>query len=122
MIEDQHELPVTGTKCRLPDTMSGTDEIFISGAELSKFFSGKGAVTLTKCEYAKKFLLNSKTIDRNRKLNEYLPMAGNGLVTSEGSFHHWQRRLLNKAFLPEQLVKYYPKFVSYANLLAEVKL
>ena len=30
--EDRHELWVTGTKCRLPDTMSGTGEIFISGA------------------------------------------------------------------------------------------
>ena len=30
--KDRHELPVTGTKCRLPDTMSGTGEIFISGA------------------------------------------------------------------------------------------
>ena len=30
--EDRHKLRVTGTKCRLPDTMSGTGEIFISGA------------------------------------------------------------------------------------------
>ena len=30
--EDRHELQVTDTKCRLPDTMSGTGEIFISGA------------------------------------------------------------------------------------------
>ena len=29
--EDRHELRLTGTKC-LPDTMSGTGEIFISGA------------------------------------------------------------------------------------------
>ena len=32
--EDRHELGVTGAKCRLPDAMSGTGEIFISGAEL----------------------------------------------------------------------------------------
>ena len=31
--EDRHELRVTGTKCGLPDTMSDTGEIFISGAE-----------------------------------------------------------------------------------------
>ena len=31
--EDRHELQVTGMKCRLPDTMSGTGEIHISGAE-----------------------------------------------------------------------------------------
>ena len=30
--EDRHEFRVTGTKCRLPDTMSGTGQIFISGA------------------------------------------------------------------------------------------
>ena len=30
--EDYQELQVTGTKCRLPDMMSGTDEILISGA------------------------------------------------------------------------------------------
>ena len=30
---DRHELRVTGTKCRLPDTMSGTSKIFISGAD-----------------------------------------------------------------------------------------
>ena len=30
--EDRHELRVTGTKCRLLDTMSGTGGIFISGA------------------------------------------------------------------------------------------
>ena len=29
--EDRHELRVTGRKCRLPDSMSGTGEIFISG-------------------------------------------------------------------------------------------
>ena len=33
--EDRHELRVTGTKCRLPDIVSGTGEIFISGAECS---------------------------------------------------------------------------------------
>ena len=31
--EDLHKLRVTGTKCRLPDTISGTGEIFLSGAE-----------------------------------------------------------------------------------------
>ena len=30
--EDRHELRVTGTKCRLPDTMSDTGKISISGA------------------------------------------------------------------------------------------
>ena len=30
--EDRHELRMTGTKCRLSDTMSGTGEICISGA------------------------------------------------------------------------------------------
>ena len=30
--EDQQELRVTGKKCRQPDTMSGTGQIFISGA------------------------------------------------------------------------------------------
>ena len=30
--EDRHELRVTGTKCRLPDMMSDTVKIFISGA------------------------------------------------------------------------------------------
>ena len=31
--EDQHELRVTDTKCRLPDMMSCTGEILILGAE-----------------------------------------------------------------------------------------
>ena len=31
--EDEYDLWVTGAKCRLPDMMSGTGEIFISGAE-----------------------------------------------------------------------------------------
>ena len=35
--EDQHELRATNTNCRLPDTMSSTDEIFISGAGLYGF-------------------------------------------------------------------------------------
>ena len=43
--EDRHELRVTGTRYRLPDTMSGTDEIFISGADVGKslqhFYSWK---------------------------------------------------------------------------------
>ena len=30
--EDRQESQVTTTKCRLPDTMFGTDEIFISGS------------------------------------------------------------------------------------------
>ena len=35
--EDRHKLRVTGTKCRLPDTMdtmSGTGKIFISGTDM----------------------------------------------------------------------------------------
>ena len=32
--EDRHKLRVTDTKCRMPDTMSDTGEIFISGAEI----------------------------------------------------------------------------------------
>ena len=35
--EDRHKLRVTGTKCRLPDIVSGTGEIFISGAVVSWF-------------------------------------------------------------------------------------
>ena len=34
-VEDWHDLRVTGTKCLLPDSMSSTGEIFISGAELA---------------------------------------------------------------------------------------
>ena len=34
--EDLHQLLVTGTKCSLPDTMSGAGEIFISGAVYAK--------------------------------------------------------------------------------------
>ena len=33
--DDRHESRVTGTKCRLPDTMSGTDEIFVSGTDFA---------------------------------------------------------------------------------------
>ena len=36
--EDRHELRVTGTKCRLSDTMSGTGQIFISGTERLTFY------------------------------------------------------------------------------------
>ena len=32
--EDRYGLRVTGTKCRLPDTMSGTGEISISGTDI----------------------------------------------------------------------------------------
>ena len=38
--EDQHEMRVTGTMCRQPDTMSGTSEIFISGPEQVCQFTG----------------------------------------------------------------------------------
>ena len=31
--EDRHESRMTGTKCPLPDMVSGTGEIFISGTE-----------------------------------------------------------------------------------------
>ena len=34
---DWHKLRVTGTKCRLPDTLSVTCEIFNSGTDLSEF-------------------------------------------------------------------------------------
>ena len=34
--EDWHKLRVTGSKCGLPDMLSGTGEIFISGAEVPK--------------------------------------------------------------------------------------
>ena len=37
--EDRHELRVTGTKCWMPVTMSGTGEIFISGAERASLSS-----------------------------------------------------------------------------------
>ena len=40
--EDWHELRLTGTKCRLSDTMSGTGEIFISGADIRKDLSIDG--------------------------------------------------------------------------------
>ena len=35
--EDRHKLRVTGTKCRLPDTLSVTGEIFISGTVVYQF-------------------------------------------------------------------------------------
>ena len=36
--DDLYELRVIGMKCRLPDTMSGTGEIFISGADIDLIF------------------------------------------------------------------------------------
>ena len=75
---------------------------------------------LTNLDFAKKLLLNWKTHERNSKISEWLPLVGKGLLTSEGAEHRWQRKLLNKAFLPGQLKKYFPKFVEYSNLLAKV--
>ena len=42
--EDRQELSVTGTKCRLPDTMSGTGKIFISGAVVVHFVRGRSLI------------------------------------------------------------------------------
>ena len=44
--EGQHELRVAGTKCRRPDTMSGTGKIFIPGA-------GREVISFTGTPYEK---------------------------------------------------------------------
>ncbi len=63
-------------------------------------------------------LLVERATDYDKgKLQRYLfrPLAGNGLVNSEGAFHQSQRKLLAPAFQPRHLSAYADTMVAYAD-------
>ena len=68
--EDRHALRVTGTKCRLPDTMSGTGVILISGAAGSPLNELLANSLLENKEAVRIFSSKNEKIGKENKVSE----------------------------------------------------
>jgi cytochrome P450 len=69
-------------------------------------------------EYIKDVLVtHHASFKKGRGLERAKAMLGNGLLTSEGEFHHRQRRLAQPAFHRDRIARYAGMMVEYADRL-----
>ena len=69
-------------------------------------------------EYIKAVLVtNQASFKKGRGLEQAKRMLGNGLLTSEGEFHHRQRRLAQPAFHRDRIARYAEVITVYADRL-----
>src|SRR5215510_1633896 len=67
-------------------------------------------------DYIKAVLVtNQASFKKGRGLEQAKRMLGNGLLTSEGEFHHRQRRLAQPAFHRDRVARYATMMVEYAD-------
>jgi cytochrome P450 len=67
-------------------------------------------------EYIKDVLVTHQaSFKKGRGLERAKAMLGNGLLTSEGDFHHRQRRLAQPAFHRDRIARYAGMMVDYAD-------
>jgi cytochrome P450 len=67
-------------------------------------------------EYIKDILVtHHASFKKGRGLERAKAMLGNGLLTSEGEFHHRQRRLAQPAFHRDRIARYAGMMVEYAD-------
>ena len=67
-------------------------------------------------EYIKDILVTHQaSFKKGRGLERAKAMLGNGLLTSEGDFHHRQRRLAQPAFHRDRIARYAGMMVDYAD-------
>src|SRR5215470_3215854 len=67
-------------------------------------------------EYIKDVLVtHHASFKKGRGLERAKAMLGNGLLTSEGDFHHRQRRLAQPAFHRDRIARYAAIMVDYAG-------
>jgi cytochrome P450 len=70
--------------------------------EVVKIYVGPVPVyVLTSPEVVRRVLVEeTHKVDQGRVFDKIRPVLGNGVATSEGAFHHRQRRLMQPAFHP----------------------
>ncbi|HUI01154.1 MAG TPA: cytochrome P450 [Nitrososphaerales archaeon] len=69
--------------------------------------SGKDMFLITNPDYIKDVVINHhQEVIKSESLKIAKPLLGEGLLTSEGEFHHRQKRLVQPAFHQERIVGY----------------
>ena len=79
-------------------------------------------VMLVAPEFIKQMLQDSKVFDNiGLNLKNEVPLVGDSMVVCSGENHHWQRKVLNAAFTPQKLKKYFVFFCSHTDKLIQVR-
>src|SRR5260370_14870995 len=79
----------------------------------------QGIYLVNNPEYIKDILVtNSRNFAKSRGLEVAKRFLGEGLLTSEGEFHHTQRRLAQPAFHQQRIQSYGATMVDYADRIS----
>jgi cytochrome P450 len=89
--------------------------------EVVKIYVGPVPVyVLTSPEVVRRVLVEeTHKVDQGRVFDKIRPVLGNGVATSEGAFHHRQRRLMQPAFHHNRIARYAEIFQEQAQALSE---
>lgn len=71
-------------------------------------------------EWVKHIFSRPEEFPRTEFLTRFFPLLGNGLLTSVGDQHRFQKRILSKAFSNQQLQTYVPIFDKHAENFVKV--
>ena len=85
--------------------------------------TGKERLCVFKPEYVKQILVsNNHKYYRPGVVKDVIPSLGNGLFTSNGKEHAWQRKMIHPAFSYGVIKAFVPVFDKNTDILLEVSL
>lgn len=81
---------------------------------------GMEFVMITKPEWAKHILSRPEDFKRDDFFITFFPKLGEGLLTSNGDPHRFQKKILAKSFSIHHVKKYLPVFDKHVKVLVQV--
>ena len=73
-----------------------------------------------KSEYIKTILSKPDEYERSDFFKTFIPLTGNGLLTSTGDDHRYQKRFFSKPFSAAQMKYYVPVVNKHVKVLEKV--
>jgi cytochrome P450 len=101
-------LPILGHALPLYRDPLGFISSLSAHGELVKIYIGTlpAYVPTTPALVRELLVADDRTLDKGRLLDKTRPLLGNGLISSSGDHHRWQRRLMQPAFHRGRIASY----------------
>ena len=77
-------------------------------------------MVISRTKWAKEVLSQPNIFQRSKFFKKFIPQVGDGLLSSIGEHHRFQKKLLSKPFSNSNLINYVSVFEKHADVLVKV--